>query len=180
MAWMRNKSEPDPRPVSSTRPPEPSAPPQTTAAPAARETRPMDKLVNIGQSVQIKGELTGKEDLTIEGKVEGKITLNDHALTVGANGRIHGEVRAKSVVVVGEVDGNILADDKVEVAATGSMKGDIVAPRVILADGARFKGTIDMDGQAKKASPQVATSSAPAPTSAPKPTGTPVGAGSKG
>ena len=138
----------------------------------------MDKLVNIGQSVQIKGELTGKEDLTIEGKVEGKITLNDHALTVGANGRIHGEIRAKSVVVVGEVDGNILADDKVEVAATGSMKGDIVAPRVILADGARFKGTIDMDGQAKRASTQAATSSAP--VSAPRPTGTPVGAGSKG
>lgn len=178
MAWMRNKSEPDPRPVSSNRTPEPNAPPQTTAAPAARETRPMDKLVNIGQSVQIKGELTGKEDLTIEGKVEGKITLNDHALTVGANGRIHGEIRAKSVVVVGEVDGNITADDKVEVAATGSMKGDIVAPRVILADGARFKGTIDMDGQAKRVSQQAAVSSAPVST--PRPTGTPVGVGGKG
>lgn len=105
----------------------------------------MDKLVNIGQSIQIKGELSGNEDLTVEGKVDGKIILNDHNLTIGANGKITAEIRAKTVLVVGEVVGNITADDKVEVAATGSMKGDIVAPRVVLADGARFKGSIDMD-----------------------------------
>lgn len=105
----------------------------------------MEKLVNIGQSIQIKGELTGNEDLTIEGKVEGKVFLKDHNLTVGANGRIVAEISAKTVMVVGEVVGNITADDKVEIAATGAMKGDIVAPRVVLADGARFKGSIDMD-----------------------------------
>lgn len=105
----------------------------------------MDKLVNIGQSIQIKGELTGNEDLTIEGKVDGKIFLKDHNLTIGANGRITAEIHAKTVMVIGEVVGNITADDKVEIAATGSMKGDIVAPRVVLADGGRFKGSIDMD-----------------------------------
>jgi cytoskeletal protein CcmA (bactofilin family) len=105
----------------------------------------MDKLVNIGQSIQIKGELTGNEDLTIEGKVDGKILLKDHNLTIGANGRIRADIHAKTVVVVGEVIGNITADDKVEVAESGSMKGDIVAPRVVLADGARFKGSIDME-----------------------------------
>jgi cytoskeletal protein CcmA (bactofilin family) len=105
----------------------------------------MEKLVNIGQSIQIKGELTGNEDLTIEGKVEGKIVLKDHNLTIGANGKITAEIQAKTVMVIGEIVGNITADDKVEVAATGSMKGDIVAPRVALADGARFKGSIDMD-----------------------------------
>ncbi len=105
----------------------------------------MEKLVNIGQSIQIKGELSGNEDLTVEGKVEGKIVLKDHNLTIGANGRITAEIQAKTVMVVGEVVGNITADDKVEIAATGSMKGDIVAPRVALADGARFKGSIDMD-----------------------------------
>ena len=104
----------------------------------------VEKLVHIGQSIQIKGELTGNEDLTIEGKVDGKIILKDHNLTIGANGRITAEIHAKTVVVVGEVVGNITADDKVEVAPTGSMKGDIVAPRVVLADGARFKGSIDM------------------------------------
>ena len=105
----------------------------------------MDKVVNIGQSIHIKGELTGNEDLTIEGKVEGKIFLKDHNLTIGANGKITAEIQAKTVMVVGEVNGNITADDKVEVAASGTMRGDIAAPRVVLADGAKFKGTIDMD-----------------------------------
>lgn len=105
----------------------------------------MEKIVNIGQSIQIKGELTGNEDLTIEGKVDGKIFLKDHNLTIGANGKIAAEIHAKTVLVIGEIIGNVTADDKVEVAATGSMRGDILAPRVVLADGARFKGSIDMD-----------------------------------
>jgi cytoskeletal protein CcmA (bactofilin family) len=113
----------------------------------------MEKLVNIGQSIQIKGELTGNEDLTIEGKVDGKVVLKDHNLTIGANGKITAEIQAKTVMVLGEVVGNISADDKVEVAATGSMKGDIVAPRVVLADGARFKGSIDMDRKPGAAMP---------------------------
>jgi cytoskeletal protein CcmA (bactofilin family) len=103
------------------------------------------KIVNIGQSIHIKGELTGNEDLTIEGKVEGKVFLKDHNLTIGANGKITAEIQAKTVMIVGEVAGNITADDKVEVAATGTVRGDILAPRVVLADGAKFKGAIDMD-----------------------------------
>jgi cytoskeletal protein CcmA (bactofilin family) len=113
----------------------------------------MDKIVNIGQSIHIKGELTGNEDLTIEGKVEGKVFLKDHNLTIGANGKITAEIQAKTVMVVGEVVGNITADDKVEVAATGSTRGDIVAPRVVLADGAKFKGSIDMDRKPAGGSP---------------------------
>jgi cytoskeletal protein CcmA (bactofilin family) len=105
----------------------------------------MDKIVNIGQSIHIKGELTGNEDLTIEGKVEGKVLLKDHHLTIGANGKITAEIQAKTVMVLGEVTGNITADDKVEVATSGSMRGDILAPRVVLADGAKFRGAIDMD-----------------------------------
>jgi len=112
----------------------------------------MEKLVNIGQSIQIKGELTGNEDLTLEGKVDGKIFLKDHNLTVGSNGRITADIHAKNVTVIGEVMGNITADDKVEVAETGSMKGDIVAPRVVLADGAKFRGSIDMDAKPRSVS----------------------------
>jgi cytoskeletal protein CcmA (bactofilin family) len=132
----------------------------------------MDKIVNIGQSIHIKGELTGNEDLTIEGKVEGKVFLKDHNLTVGANGKIIAEIQAKTVMVLGEVTGNITADDKVEVAATGTMRGDIVAPRVVLADGAKFKGAIDMD---KKSG---SSASASASSSASRPVMEPVGAGS--
>jgi cytoskeletal protein CcmA (bactofilin family) len=121
----------------------------------------MEKLVNIGQSIQIKGELTGNEDLAIEGKVEVKIFLKDHNLTVGPNARITADIHAKNVTVVGEVVGNITADDKVEVAETGSMKGDIMSPRVVLADGARFKGSIDMEVK-----PRAVSSGAGAPVAA--------------
>jgi len=133
----------------------------------------MDKIVNIGQSIHIKGELTGNEDLTIEGKVEGKVFLKDHNLTVGANGKIVAEIQAKTVMVLGEVTGNITADDKVEVAATGTMRGDIQAPRVVLADGAKFKGAIDMD----KKSGSSTSASASASPSASRPVMEPVGAG---
>jgi len=140
----------------------------------------MDKIVNIGQSIHIKGELTGNEDLTIEGKVEGKVFLKDHNLTIGANGKLVAEVQAKTVMVLGEVTGNITADDKVEVAATGTMRGDIQAPRVVLADGAKFKGAIDMDSKKTTSTAQVSAStsaSSSAASSAQRPVMEPVGAG---
>jgi cytoskeletal protein CcmA (bactofilin family) len=138
-----------------------------------------NKIVNIGQSIHIKGELTGNEDLTIEGKVEGKVFLKDHNLTVGANGKIVAEIQAKTVMILGEVTGNINADDKVEVAATGSMRGDIQAPRVVLADGGKFKGSIDMDkkpGSSVSTSTSTSASHSAAP-SAGRPVMEPVGAG---
>jgi len=142
MAWMRQNSEPEREPAS----PKPKYEASRVAAPEPkRESRMEKQVVNIGQSVQIKGELTGNEDLTIEGMVDGKIMVKDHNLTIGANGRISAEVHAKTVVVVGHVVGNITADDKVELAPTGSVQGDVRAPRVAIADGARFKGSIDME-----------------------------------
>lgn len=130
--------------------------------------------VNIGKTIKIKGEITGNEDLTIEGHIDGKVMLKDHQLTVGANGRLKAEVTAKAVEVVGEVVGNITASDKVHVAATGSMQGDICAPRVVLADGARFKGSIDMEPRGAGAKPQP-SSSAQSPQA--KPAGASAGAG---
>ena len=101
-------------------------------------------VVNIGKSVLIKGELSGSEDLTIEGQVEGLIELKEHVLTVGPHGRIRAQIFAKAVVVLGEVVGNIKASDKVSLRNTGVVEGDIVAPRVAIAEGARFRGKIDM------------------------------------
>jgi hypothetical protein len=87
-------------------------------------------VVNIGKSVVIKGELNGSEDLTIEGHVEGTIQLKDHVLTIGPNGRIKAQVFAKSVVVLGEVTGNVTASDKVDIRDNGSVDGDIIpSPR---------------------------------------------------
>ena len=139
MAWMRSKSESD-KAI-----PEPPHEPQRKAAPDVRLETRMESIVNIGQSVHIKGELSGNEDHTIEGQVDGKIVLKDHNLTIGPNGRITAEIRAKNVSVLGQVIGNIVADDKVDLAPTGSVQGDIRAPRVAVADGARFKGSIDME-----------------------------------
>ena len=128
------------------------------AAPAAatQATRPDPiksqtgrDVVNIGKSVVIKGELNGSEDLTIEGQVEGKIELRDHVLTIGPNGKIKAELFAKSVVVLGEVIGNVSASEKVDIRENGSVEGDITSPRVAIAEGAHFRGSVDMANKAK-------------------------------
>lgn len=101
-------------------------------------------LGGIGKSVVIKGELSASEDLTIEGQVEGKVELTQNVLTIGPNGRIKASVFAKAVIVQGEVHGNITASEKVDIRDNGSVDGDLAAPRVAIADGAHFRGSIDM------------------------------------
>jgi len=119
----------------------------------------------IGRSVVIKGELDGSEDLTIEGQVEGKIELRDHTLTVGQNGRVKAQVFAKAVVILGELVGNINASETVDIRDKGSVDGDIVAPRVAIADGAHFRGSIDMQRKGaagtKAGVPSTASTTAP-------------------
>jgi cytoskeletal protein CcmA (bactofilin family) len=100
---------------------------------------------NIGKSVIIKGELSGSEDLTIEGQVEGKIELKDNVLTIGTNGKIKAQVFAKTVIVLGEVIGNITSSEKVDIRDHGSVDGDITSPKVAIAEGAHFRGAIDMN-----------------------------------
>jgi len=117
-------------------------------------------IVNIGKSVVIKGELNGSEDLTIEGHVEGTIQLRDHVLTIGPNGRIKAQVFAKSVIVLGEVTGNVTASEKVDIRDNGSVDGDIISPRVAIAEGAHFRGSVDMQ---RKGQPQAAKSAPGAP-----------------
>jgi cytoskeletal protein CcmA (bactofilin family) len=101
-------------------------------------------IVNIGKSVVIKGELSGSEDLIIEGQVDGKIELRDNVLTIGPNGKIKAQIFAKSVIVQGEVTGNVSATEKVDIRDDGSLDGDIASPRVAIAEGAHFRGSIDM------------------------------------
>jgi len=124
-------------------------------------------MVHIGKSVVIKGELSGSEDLTIEGQVDGKIELRQNVLTIGPNGRIKAQVFAKAVVVQGEVTGNISASEKVDIRDNGSVDGDIASPKVAIAEGAHFRGSIDMQkagakaAEAKPAAPSAAPSAAP-------------------
>ena len=119
--------------------------PAVEPARSSDSARGMEKgPVNIGKSVVIKGELTGSEDLTIEGHVEGRIELRQNVLTIGPNGKIKAQVFAKSVVILGEVTGNVTASEKVDLRDNGSVDGDIAAPRVAIAEGAHFRGSIDM------------------------------------
>src|SRR5437016_10012174 len=132
-----------------------------------KKTRPMhEELASIGKSIVINGELSGSEDLTIEGRVDGKIELRDHVLTVGSNGRIKAQVSAKAIVVLGQVTGNLNATEKVDIKESGSVEGDIVAPRVAIADGSHFRGSIDMQ---KKDHPEKAVGAFPKPEKTPKP-----------
>ena len=100
--------------------------------------------VNIGKSVVVKGELSGSEDLTIDGVVEGTIELKDHVLTVGPNGKIKGTIFAKAVIVLGEVVGDVTATQKIDIRENGSLDGDIVSPKMAMAEGAHFRGSVDM------------------------------------
>ncbi len=149
----------------------PSAP--RVHVPETEAMRHMDKdVVNIGKSVVIKGELSGSEDLVIEGTVEGKVQLGEHVLTVGAHGKIKAEVFAKVVIVLGEVVGNITASEKVDIRDSGSVDGDILSPRVAIAEGAHLRGSVDM--QKKPAAAVVAGQTAkPEVKLAPLPAGTP-------
>jgi cytoskeletal protein CcmA (bactofilin family) len=122
------------------RPNESSANPVYTPDPAKG-----GRIVNIGPSIMIKGELQGDEDLTIDGRVEGKIELRDHNLTIGPNGKIKADLYANIIVIAGDVQGNAHAKERVEIAPTGRLSGDIAAPRITIADGAHFKGSVDME-----------------------------------
>jgi cytoskeletal protein CcmA (bactofilin family) len=99
----------------------------------------------IGPSIKIKGEVTGDEDLVVQGRVEGTIDLGDREVSVGESGKVFAEVNAKVIKIDGEVTGNITATEIVMISKLGNVRGNIIAPRVTLEDGARFKGSIDMD-----------------------------------
>ena len=150
----------------------PTPQPATVATPSPRvETNqfPGRDNVNIGKSVVIKGELNGSEDLTIEGQVEGTIQLRDHVLTIGPNGKIKAQVFAKSVIVLGEVTGNVTATEKVDIREKGSVDGDIISPRVAIAEGAHFRGSVDMQRKTTPAAAAAKPAVAPVPAASPQP-----------
>jgi cytoskeletal protein CcmA (bactofilin family) len=122
-------------------------------------------VANIGKSISIRGDLTGNEDMVIDGQVEGKVDLPNNQLTVGADGKVKAEVHAKSVVVVGLVDGNVFGLERVEIQATGRIEGDVTAPKLIVAEGAQLNGAIKMTGKADRAG-SAGSEAAAAPTAA--------------
>jgi len=169
--WKRDESV---KPANTPAPAAPAAPIQQTVVPPQPESRRIERdVVNIGKSVVIKGELNGSEDLTIEGQVEGKIELKEHALTIGPNGKIKAQIFAKSVIVLGEVSGNVVASEKVDIRDGGSVDGDITSPRVAIAEGAHFRGSVDMQrkGGQPAQKPQTHVAQGPKEVVAAAPTG---------
>jgi cytoskeletal protein CcmA (bactofilin family) len=137
---------------------------QPTQTTGRSETR----MVNIGKSVVIKGDLQGSEDLTIEGQVEGTIELKENVLTIGSNGRIKAQIFAKTVIVQGTVHGNVTASEKVDIRDGASVAGDVVSPRVAIAEGAQFHGSVDMQRGVKRTQqPNVSAAAGAKPTLVP-------------
>jgi cytoskeletal protein CcmA (bactofilin family) len=119
-----------------------------------------ETVANIGKSISIRGDLTGNEDIVIEGKVEGKVDLPNNQLTIGANGTVRAEINAKAVVVIGSVAGNVNGTERVEIQATGVVEGDVAAPRLVVAEGASLNGSISM-------TPKEGAAAAPRPPGTP-------------
>lgn len=134
----------------------------TTSRNAAPASVASGTATTIGSSVKIKGEVMGGEDLIIQGSVEGTINLKDHSVSIGEQGRIQANVYAKNISVQGELTGDLQGTEKVTIARSGKVKGNITAPRVVLEDGATFKGSIDME-----AKPAATPASAPAANNSP-------------
>jgi len=129
----------------------------------------------IGASITIVGDVTGDEDLTILGRVEGKIDLPKHSVTIGQGGRVKADIHAKAVSVAGEVHGNLVASEQIVIRKTATMLGNLTAPRVGLEDGCCFRGSVEMETPSQKGRPVPATAGAPvskpdlAGSAAPKP-----------
>ena len=128
-----------------------------TTTPSVRP-QPVREQAIIGASLIVKGDVAGDEDLLIQGQVEGKVSLSKNNVTVGRNGKVKADVFGKTISVEGTVQGNLFAEEKIIIRQSGSVRGNLQAPRVTLEEGSKFKGAIDMEGPA----PPKSTESSPA------------------
>ncbi len=144
-----------------------NAPPRPVEASRA-ETNRSTEVATIGKSVVVKGELSGSEDLIIDGEVEGSIALRGQTLTVGPNGRVRANIEARNVILHGRVNGDIQATERVELRKSASLSGDISTMRISIEDGAFFKGGIDIQKPepASKVEPKPQASAMGAPVAA--------------
>src|SRR6476659_2351200 len=151
--WKPRPEDNKPMSMNPTQPAQPVPPPAAVAAPSnptpQKETPKASDphradVGHIGKSVQIKGELTGSEDLYLDGSIEGTVDLRDHSLIIGPNGKIKAGISARDLVVHGRVEGNITATGRVELRKSCTLIGDVSTQRIVIEDGAFFKGAIDI------------------------------------
>ncbi len=143
--WTKQQSQTEPSVVSPAAGPASSVTPFSAPSSSRSSSSTARSSARLGSSLQIKGHITGTEDLQIDGKVEGSITLRGHQLTVGSAAQLNSEIHAAEVVVYGKVVGNVHARDRVDVKTDGSVVGDISTARISIEDGAHFKGRIEID-----------------------------------
>jgi len=172
--WRDKKTRPTETPDLHQTAPAPLPPP-----PSPRQETPMNEMNSrlssaisgtprqtvLGQSVVLKGELSADEDLLIEGQFEGTLSLVQHCLTVGSNGQVKAEVKARQAVIMGTVTGKVSAREKVEIRRTGHLVGDLATGSVAIEEGAYFKGSIEILRDETKESPRVASIHSAAPHS---------------
>jgi cytoskeletal protein CcmA (bactofilin family) len=146
----RNKSEAHQQPE---KPASPSTPRMISAEPSPASGNPLPETTEhatIRKSMVVKGEITGAESIYIDGRVEGSISLAGNRITVGSHGVVAADINASEIVVLGEVRGNLVASDRVDIRGTGSLFGDVVAQRISIEDGAFLKGGIDVRKSGRK------------------------------
>jgi cytoskeletal protein CcmA (bactofilin family) len=175
--WNRRKEEeqPAPRPVAAQPPAQPARPQP------AKESIPMSTVPNrptesfdapragnavLGKSVMVKGQILSREDLTIDGEVEGTIEMQEHRLTVGPNGKVRASVKAREVIVLGTLHGNVETGDRLDIRKEAKLVGDIRTARIVIEDGAYFKGNVDI---VRAEVPRAAATAPAASTPAPRP-----------
>jgi cytoskeletal protein CcmA (bactofilin family) len=126
----------------------------------------------LGKNVTVKGQIFSREDLTIDGEVEGTVECQEHRLTIGPNGRVHAGLKAREIVIYGSIQGNVEAADKIDIRKEAKLVGDIKTSRIMIEDGAYFKGSIDITKTAQPQRPagptaQLGSVAAAAPMNAP-------------
>lgn len=128
-----------------------------------------EAVADIGKSITIRGDLSGDEDLVLDGRIEGRVELSDHHLTIGPNAHIQAELSAKEVTINGRVVGNVTATERVEIGASGRLDGDILAPRLLVQEGAQLNGSVSMKESSAVVSTKKSVEKPPPEKSAAKP-----------
>lgn len=152
--WKNQNERDVPPPAKPLTPSAPAMPAPSPVSPAASAAvRGADRPTHLSKTIVLKGTITGSEDLYVDGKLEGSVELPGNTLTVGVNGQVQANVNAREVVILGKLNGNVTAADRVEIKAQGALTGDVSAARISIEDGAFFKGGIDIrkTGAAAKA-----------------------------
>lgn len=168
--WKR-ENEPNATGTMPSEGPSPATPRSESEAPPRSQGRSSEKTV-LSPSVIIRGDVSGDEDLVIEGRVEGKVQLPQNSVTIGPKGRISAEIHAHVILIDGEVEGDLVADEQIVLRKSSRVRGDLTAPRVTIEDGARFKGAIDMEPK-QRSSTAIPPAPVARPAEKPKETGGP-------